>query len=203
MEKVKYSIEYAHIYADEQFSPEHRAATEELSRVLGAFHPRNDTYALAVLIDDYNPAQHTLKQDEFIGHLTALGARPDYIGLEAKLVAYKDHLVNAITKPKVRREYQRYLDRRPKLPCSFLVAIWYLIRLDAISSTDSAVYRKVGSTSVAFGAHRLINILPHYFRAVEDQAMSLIRATSYRDRADDISARFYQSNFVPQYANIS
>jgi hypothetical protein len=204
VDKIKYSIEYAHIYTDEQFGAEHIGGVYELARILSTLKLKRTSYALTVLIDNYNPHQHTLNRQDFIARLDRLDARPDFLGLEASLVSHKDQLLDAIIKPKVRREYRNYLDRRPKLPCSFLVSIWYLMRLGALPiAAGSSIYTPVSDAAVSFTGQRLINILPDRFREVEDQALKLIRSTIYHDLADNIPAAFYAPDHLNHHPHVA
>jgi hypothetical protein len=203
MDSVQYSIEFAHIYADENFDDDHRDGAEALRKCIESLSERQHTYSVNVLIDDYNPALHILDRDHFVKELSALDARPHFLAYESQLPAHSDKLMDTITRPKLKREYQKYIDQRGKYPCSFLVAVWYLIRLGAISlSGSSNLYARLGTSSVNFTATKLINILPSRFAHVERQALELIAATPHAHLVNSIESRFFESNLEKHLANL-
>jgi hypothetical protein len=202
MKRVKYGIEYSHIYTDEAFNWEHLLGVETLRGIVNTIEERGDSHVLTVLIDNYNPSNHVLDIGGFQTDLALLGAQPDYVGLEAQLVHYKDDLLQSITKPRLQNTYRKYIEQKGKVPCSFLVAIWYLGRLGVYPLHQTGVYAKTSLRPVEFSSEHIINILPRRYRKVELQALEIIESTPYRDLARNISSIFHDATPAESYVNL-
>ena len=81
------SVEYAHIYTDQQFSKQHELGLHELGSFLVAT-PQNKIVNKVVLIDDYSPAVSLDRFDlsGFINKLEEREAKPDIVVLELSLI---------------------------------------------------------------------------------------------------------------------
>ena len=194
MQTSQYSIEYCHIYMDEAFNNEHTNGLETLSSVVRSLDSAQSTYSLAVLVDDYNPTDQTLSVDGFIKELASRDAHPDYLGFEGLLVGFGQQLLDSIEKPRIKNMYERYINEKSKSPCSFLVAVWYLMRLGVFKHNRfSPTYFQTGKRPVTMSAQRLINILPDRFAGVEKKAMTLIAATRYAECVERITPVYYKA----------
>ncbi len=189
--KVSYSIEFTHIYLSELFSHEHRLSVDIMKRVRDRLDGEDASSNLAVLIDDYNSSDVILDVEEFQEQLARLDATPDFLFYESRLAKYADDLLSAITVPRIRRSYSRYIQSKRQLPCSFMIALWYLLRLGEIKLRS---YDELQANSQKpFVADRLIGILPERFKGVEEKALKIIGATPFASRLEDIECVFYDS----------
>jgi hypothetical protein len=205
MGSARYSIEYSHIYTDDTVGREHSDSIRQLAAIkqeLGLqSHPQS--YSLVVLIDNYNPTTHILDPADVPDLLEQSGARPDYVGLESELAHYGPILLADLTQPRLERSYSSYIASRGKSPCSFLVAIWYLMRFGVYTpSREHQVYSKTSLRAVPFVADQLINILPLRYQSIEDRAVALIAATPYAHLTDRISSRYYETSSQVLHADI-
>lgn len=197
---IDYSIEYSHIYTDETFSQEHRSSVLALKQHLPKFVDK--VVDKVVFIDNYNTTKHILDIEGFLNIIKEEGVAHDYFVFEADMVPYKNQLLDAIEDRKIKREYERYIDTHGKLPCSFLTAAWYLIRLGYFQPIEGIIY---GKNSKQFKpAHKIINILPERFQAVELKTRKLIAATKYKEGVVNIESLFFASSSkVPKHSPIS
>lgn len=183
-----YSIEISHIYINETFSHEHEESINKFHK-----YSKNidGSMSAAVLIDNYNPNEDLLDLDDFLKKLTGMNAAPDFLGFEANMEPYKNRMLDVITDKRLQSSYARYIDGKDKLPCSFMTAIWYLIRLGHFEP-DLAQIRQLNGREFA-PARYLINILPERFRAVEAKTLELIAGSIYSDSAYNVDFIFYNA----------
>jgi hypothetical protein len=193
MQTIDYSIEFCHIYLNETFSHEHRRSIEVLRRVISRL-PTGTTYSLNVLIDDYNATEELLDIEDLITELRQAEVAPDYLVYEARLVPYTNALLGLMPEGRLKRSYERYMRNQGVTPCSFMIAIWYLLRLGAMPlQEDATVYEKNGGHAKPFVAERLISILPERFEGVERKAASIIAATEFAPLEERIRRVYYDS----------
>jgi len=188
-QKIKYNIEYAHVYADAYFSQEHEKSVAQLQQTIKKFGLKPQDYTLTVLIDEYNPEKITLNLDEFLEKLKSLNALPDFVGFESTLTKYKKTLFRALDK-KTKKEYRNYIKQHHKIPCSFLAAIWHLQRLGAIETTDSAL-KNITNSDKSFVAEKIITILPKKYESVETRAKEIILASKFKPYAEKMISVFF------------
>lgn len=160
-----YSIEYAHIYTDEFFDTQHILSISEMKKVESLLESDDATYSKCILIDNYNPINHTLNTEEFLSELNIRNAIPDYLFYEADLVTFGRITIDYITHRRTKLSYEKYIEKHNVYPCSLLTASWYLVRLGVIK------YNKIEP------AKKLINILPRTFKEVEEKAKLIIKHT--------------------------
>lgn len=191
MNKVTFSIEFGHIYTNETFSTEHASSIKELKKYLPKVSDKD--YQTCVFIDNYNATEHLLDVPDFLNKLAYEGVVPDYFAYEADMSKYRDKMLALIQNKKVHKSYARYIDGNGgKLPCSFMTAIWYFVRL-GILDADNIVQSSSSSKSF-IPAKSLINILPERFRAVESRTIKLIGATKHSQYISDIDYVFFGDN---------
>ena len=184
----RYSVEFSHIYTNEVFSNEHSQSVTNLNSYLPKL--QKDQYQTCILIDDYNPNEDLLDVDDFFKKLEALHAQPDYYAFEADMSKYKDEMLSLIQNKKILKQYSRYINDKNTLPCSFMTAIWYLIRLGALSHKD--VIKEISEPFLP--SANLINILPERFRAVEHKTIKLIDSTKYSNYVGNIDYVFFNGD---------
>lgn len=184
---TNYSIEFGHIYVDETYSHEHELGAHKALELIEEYKAQDKSYSVNLLIDDYNPEESLLDVEALVNKHQEFGIPPNFIAGEAGLAAYKDDLFDLITNNKIKKNYSRYIQgKNGKIPCSFMVAVWYLIRLGVIPlrKEDPIVYN--GYDSELLVSERLVNILPERFKGVEDQAIKIIKGTRESQAADKI-----------------
>lgn len=187
--KTLYTIEFCHIYTDKEFSQTQINSIEFLKDTMTAW---DFEYETVILFDNYNVGPETISNDVFFEELKTHGLLPDYWAFEKDLIHYADVLLGSIQVPKIKRQYEHYINSKNSYPCSFLTSIWYLMRLGYIEDTHSII-RSMQGTDSFVPSERLVNILAHDFMAVEKTAMKLIRATEFRHAVDQIQDLFYQT----------
>jgi hypothetical protein len=170
---VDYSIEYCHIYTNEDISGEHIASVEALKAVVGDLRNQGVTYNLCVMVDDYSFPETSLSFDygRLFRWLAGQQAPPHFLIREGSLAAAADEVVRAIYSQKRQRALRSYIERK-RYPCSLLTAAWYLARLGKLQTVPEP---KI------LHARRLINILPGRFEPYECEARAILADTPYAD----------------------
>lgn len=171
--KNDYSIEYAHIYTNESFAKEHVNASEVLYQISEDLKNRGKSFSKVVMIDNYNPTDHILDIDFFMKNLKRVGAEPDFYLFEKDLVDYKDYALDIMSR-RSKKDYTKYMQKNRKVPCSFLIFIWYLIRLGIIEIRDNNIIKLMNKDTETTKADKLINILPERYKSVEEKAMKAL-----------------------------
>jgi len=188
---VDYNIEFAHIYTDEAFSPEHAEGISVLKKVLAGL-PSGTKVTTSVLIDDYNPTKNLLVVSDFTRQLSEAGVTPDFIAWESVLTKQGYSLLNSIHDDRVYKTYENYIRSHGKFPCSYLIAVWNLIRLGYLTLPDNlfcCANKPVGS----FTATNIYSVLPDRFAEVEKKALDIIKATSYADALKQVQHIYFPS----------
>ena len=183
-----YSLEFCHIYTNETFSREHLRSLEK-AKYYYAQLPKGKVL-LNVLIDNYNSTEDLLDIQDFFTTLAEYDVVVDYYAFESDMAKYKNNLLEIIEDKKVLKNYKRYIDVKNKLPCSFMTAIWYFVRL-GIFEADGIVHNLDGENFQT--ATELINVLPERFRAVEAQTRTLIEATPHKSVLSQIDYMFFDT----------
>lgn len=189
---LDYNIEFAHIYTNESFSSEQERGVILTLKKEKELEKQKYKVASGVLIDDYSPAERLLEIPDYLKKLEQAGRAPDFAGLEGSLTGFKNTLLDLVEKKSIKKEYVRYIDKKNgKIPCSFLIVVWYLLRLGLLDPSGDGNFLIKGSPNANFAARRLINILPERFRAVEERAKELLLATNYKSYVDNIEYIFF------------
>lgn len=184
----KYSIEFFHIYTDEQIGPEHNASIEYLREASTAWKVDHN---LIVMIDNYNPTTHILSADMVFEHLQNNGVMPSFWAFEGDMPQNAKTLLESLPNNKLRRSYEKYIDKNGKYPCSLLTASWYLTRLGVF---DTEPIRSTEQGRSYEAADRLINILPLGYKEVELRAKKIIAASPFANQAHNIQDLFYEAD---------
>lgn len=186
---VEYNIEFAHIYSDKKFGKEQEKSIEILKEKIIKFLKKDVTYSTCVLIDEYNPKKSMLTVDNLLCELDKKNIFPHYIGLESKLVSKKDFLLESINNKKIKREYEKYINKNNHVPCSFLVAVWYLYRLGHVD-LQRGIHRCYNHRN-GFQGKKIMNILSKKYEPAEKKAMEIIKNTRFSACINDIETIFY------------
>lgn len=186
---VDYNIEYAHIYSDEEFGAEQIAAIVKAKEVIVNLERQNKTYSLTVLIDEYHPNKTKFSVKGFVKKLEKYGLAPDFVGLESKLVAYKQEILGLFS-AKEAREFDKFFQKRAKINCSFLIVGWYLTRLGLMPLKKDLLI-KISKNNKPFYGRHLMNILDKKYKQTENNAYHVIHKTSQKDHIKDIEVVFY------------
>ena len=186
---VDYNIEFSHIYSDKKFGKEQEESVEILKKKIIEFLKKRITYSTCVLIDEYNPKKNILSVDILLEELDKRNIYPHFIGHESKLTSKKDFLLDCIRDKKLKKQYEKYINKNGHVPCSFLVAVWYLYRLGHLELTKG-VY-KCFSHPNSFHGDKLINILSKKYIDVEKKAIKIISNTKFADCVKNIEVIFY------------
>lgn len=186
---IEYSVEFAHIYSDKKFGREQEKSIAILKKEIIKFLKKDKTYSTCVLVDEYNPEKNTLTTDILLNELDKRNIFPHFIGLESKLVSKKDFLLEHISNRKLRKEYEKYINKNNYVPCSFLVAVWYLYRLGYLD-LHRGIYRCYNHRN-GFRAKKLINILARKYEEPEKKAIEIIKNTKFAHCIPNIQTIFY------------
>ncbi|MCM8803621.1 MAG: hypothetical protein NC827_10030 [Candidatus Omnitrophica bacterium] len=185
-----YNIEYSHIYTNETFGDLHKKSVVILKNLIKKLKKRERSYTLSVLIDDYTPTTHLLNIKEFLLQLKNLGAYPDYVMYESKLANLKELLLKNIMDWKTKNSCISYIKRKNKLPCSFLVAIWYLARLGRLPIEPHLFLEK--NSKRTFAARQIISILPKKYQSTSEvKAQKIIENSIFRNEIGKIKYIYY------------
>lgn len=184
------SVEVSHTYLDQLFSHEQEQSVRQFQRESQNW---TDSHYEIVLFDDYNIKSLKVTHDEVLEKLKDLHVSPKYYAFEKDMIAYVPQLLDSILTPKIKRQYETYIDRSGRYPCSLLTAVWYLVRLGYIADTNQSL-RAVDSRDNFEPANELINFLPGYFSGVESKAKKLIQATTFRDSVADIKNIYFDAD---------
>ena len=186
MSNKDFSIEYAHIYTNDQIADEHRLSLEILGEIRKEKDLINHTSSLVVMIDDYSFPDPSFDYESFALWLESAGHSPDLILRESQLIPSCDKVVNLIEDDDLKKEISNYI-RDKKYPCSLFIATWYLLRLGYLHS-DIFPENLV--------ANRLINILPESFKPFEEKAIEIIGLTKFADAPNQIEYRYLEGRGI-------
>lgn len=183
---TKVSIEYAHIYTNQNISDEHQTSVDSLSDAINQFHDVDKDTSLVVMVDDYSFPDPSFDYASFTSWLEEQGFKPNILFRESQLMPVCDELLGVIENNKLKKQITDYVKTK-KYPCSLFIAAWYLIRLGKLSSP---LFPK------ELVSDELFNILPESFKPFEDQGLSIIASTPYKDSVQNISYNFIEGRLI-------
>ncbi len=190
IKRVDYNIEYAHIYTDKKFGVEQKRSIEILKDTVRKLKRLNKSYVLSILIDEYNPSNPILNIKEFLSDLKKFDASPDFVCFESKLAHDYKILLKEMEDP-LRKEYTKYIEKHKKIPCSFLIATWYLKRLGFLI-VDKKDLNYLGKNSKkTFVAKKIITILPKRYQKIEARGLEIIASTRFKKHINNILNIFF------------
>ena len=170
---VDCSIEYCHIYTNEDINDEHAASVEALRAIVSNLRNQGTTYALCVMVDDYSfpETSPNFDYDKLLQWLADQQAAPHFLIKEGSLTRAADEVIELIGNQRRKRTLQNYIKRK-RYPCSLFIATWYLARLGKLRTVPEAEITH---------ARQLINILPARFEPFECEATDILSYTPYAD----------------------
>ncbi len=182
--KKELSIEYAHIYTNNQIGEEQKLSLDILNTVT---HDHKDkSFSLVVMVDDYSFPDPTFSYSQFTEWLGEKGFKPDSMIRESQLIPLCDEVHALIQNEAIKNELTQYVKAK-KYPCSLFVAAWYLLRLGYLKNT------MFNEENVA---EHLKNILPISFKPYEEKAFDIIRATPYADAVSKIENIYFEGRSI-------
>lgn len=186
-----YNIEYAHIYVNETPSREHFDSGWIAKRKEKELSEQGKTVLSVILIDEYNPKERLLDENALLEHLGKQDVAPDFLAYESQLVPHAPILLESIRNPRWREFNQKKIAEGDVVPCSLLVAVWYLFRL-GIFKINGDLLKPVNDAKIEdFPAKNIITVLPNRYRSVEEKALNFIAASNYREVSDRIEHIYY------------
>ena len=106
-----YNLEFAHIYADEQFGPEQAKGVACANEVMTRLSAAGKTFVTTVLIDEFNPAHNTLDENEFIVQLKVNNTPIDFIGYESRFTTVADTIIRELPTSMLTLKHFHHPDR--------------------------------------------------------------------------------------------
>jgi len=165
----KISIEYAHIYTNQDLNLECSFFKEHIDAIL-QITERNDI-SLVIMVDDYSFPDPSFNYSSFINHVEiSTKFTIDSLIRESELIKYCDIVLNNISDNVLKNELIGWITLNKKYPCSLFIATWYLIRLGKIEN---------GLLKEDYTAEKLINILPRSFLKFENKGFEIISNTKW------------------------
>lgn len=178
------SIEYAHIYTNNQIGKEHEVSLKVLQEIMR----REDgmSASLVILVDDYSFPDPTFDYDGFSGWLTEKGFQPDLIFRESQLIPLCDEVLKHLQDAKLKEQLNEYIKSK-KYPCSLFIAAWYLLRLGFI---------EYPTFPQALQAKELINILPESFKPFEDKGLEIMSKTDFENSEKSVKHHYIDGRLL-------
>jgi hypothetical protein len=142
-----YHIEFAHIYADEEFGEEQSKSAEILKKTIEKLNKKKKSFVVSILIDELHPNVKKLNEQNLLLEMQKRNIQVDFIGYESKLIETAEKLIQMIPPSELKFEHfhdperevlmleepneKIGLEEEPaKRPtCALLSASWTLCRL--------------------------------------------------------------------------
>ncbi len=196
-----FNIEFAHIYADQEFGKEQVNSISKLKIIEKELEENKKSFVAGVLIDDYSPIVCTLDENDFLEKIKKSGVSPDFIAHESELSGIADSVISSI--PENLLETQKFQDKEVLLlikdgkriglkdgsgkhTCSVLIAAWTLVRFGRYELDSMKKF-----SSKEFKANQLITILPTKYEETEQKVIDILEVTKYQDLIKNIRYEFF------------
>jgi hypothetical protein len=179
------SIEYAHIYTNQQFDIEQKKSVELLEGIMQDKDKKDLVFT--IMIDDYSFPDPTFDYHDLITHLSCSGFTPDISIRESMLIKDCDSVLSKINSIDLKNSIIGYIKEKKKYPCSLFIATWYLIRLGCIEADffpDALIAKK------------LLNILPQSFKPFEEKGFEIIKNTEFFHVLDNIENMYFEGRNI-------
>ncbi len=197
-----FNIEFAHIYADQEFGEEQIKSISKLKTTIEKLRKKKKSFVTTILIDEYSPIVCTLNEENFLQKVTEQGVSPNFIAYESKLSDIAENIISFI--PKNLLSTQKFKNKKSLLlvtkdrkiglkdsfgrhTCSLLIAAWILVRfgLYEIPSIQKL------SKNKQLPAKHLITILPKKYEETEQKVFDILEVTKYKNFLKKINYKFY------------
>lgn len=140
-----------------------------------------------ILIDDYNNSADVLNIEKFLEWLAERDAMPDYLVFESSLVPLASLLLEQLPGEE-RNALEQHFAKIGKVNCSFLVAVWQLVRLGAL---PLPTLQKLTLLDKSFIAEKTITILPRAYERNEQRALNYIKLSPFAGHLSKIEYIFF------------
>jgi hypothetical protein len=182
----KVSIEYAHIYTNQDYKLDCDIFKIEIDKVLSI--TKRGEVDLVVMVDDYSFPDATFNYDQFIKYLEEnTNYKVDNMIKESQLINDCNIVLGKINNEKLKAEIISWIDNNKKYPCSLFIATWYLIRLGKIESELLTEHSR---------AEKLINILPRSFSKFEEKGLEIIENTEWNNETVNINNIYFDGRGI-------
>ena len=115
---------------------------------------------------------------------------PDFVAYEASTVHLYEKVLGMIKKNE-RNDVKRYYRKNGRVPCSFLIVIWHLIRLGLVENELEFYMPPNEGIKKPFVGKRIITILPKRFQSVEERAKDVIAHSPFASALDRLEYIFF------------
>lgn len=204
-----YNIEFAHIYADEEFGEEQLKSMEILKKIILKLKKAGKTVVISILIDEFHPVVFKLDENKIIEEFKKHGIKVDFIGYESKLGIIADKIVKELPKSKLKLEHFHKPEKKVLMleennkniglkeefkfmsrhTCALSSCSWSLCRLGVFKIPPDAIRNL---TKTCFEANKIITILPEKYRAVENRVIEIINTTKYKKAVKNMEYDFFK-----------
>jgi len=182
--KKDISIEYAHIYTNQDINNEQKFSIEILEKIISANKEKD--LSLVVMVDDYSFPDTSFDYTQFTSWLREEGFPANIILKESQLITSCNKVLSLIQDKIIKKEISSYIETK-KYPCSLFIATWYLLRLGLIVDP---IFDKT------LVAKKLINILPLSFKPFEDKAFEIIESTNLDVFINQIENKYFEGRKI-------
>lgn len=189
---TKHSIEFAHIYLNQSIGHEHKRSAGLYKELKDHLAAKGDIVESFVLIDDYNATEKILEPERLVRVLGKLGVQPDYVAYESQLTIIGEDVLRKSDGPE-KDSSARFASTNGKLPCSLLIVAWYLVRLGIVAPPKALFDWELSICKQFEPAEYLVNILPDYYKGVENRACALLGEGPYGDAALRVTNNYFSS----------
>ena len=204
---IDYSIELAHVYADESIRDEQIRSLVEGARIIKELSTSSKSFSVSILIDDYSVPTFTVDTNRLIDLAKSHGILIDFIVKEARLSAVADLLkeINpgvlsteefpkagkhslVLTNKGEKIGIRDYFSGHQKNTCASLIAVWQLARLGVYELEKETFIKR---SEKPFSAARTITVLPEKYRESENKATIILKNSNFAHLVDKIEHVFF------------
>jgi len=196
-----FNIEFAHIYADENFGEEQIKSISRLKKIQEELIKKKKSFVKVVLVDEYSPILNTLEDNDFLNNLKERGIHPDFLVHESDLSEIAKDVISLIPKNLIKKEKFKsgensllvkdnkkigLINSSGKFTCSILVAAWILVRFGIYNLHSIKKF-----SNKNFEAKGLITILPQKYKKTEQKVLDILETTKYKNLIKNIKYEFF------------
>lgn len=198
-------LEFAHIYADDDFGVEQMVSIIHARKVASQFRGRTIS---AVLVDDLHIEKNTLDIHDYVKGIKAAGINVDHVAFESRFDVIAEEIIDRIPDEMLsletfRKENKQVLNLNidgQKIglksingevvhTCAMLSAAWTLCRLGAYEFPHNSV---VSFTEAPLSAHHAVSVLHGKYDAVERKVRLIMEAAGHKDMMSKFAHVFYE-----------